>query len=69
MIDRPSGDEVAAIRFEYAVRECAPKAPIREALLNEMAAEGWEPVELRVGSVWEWSPKDQVTFRRPHLGA
>ncbi len=56
---------MAASEFEYAVRECAAKAPQREALLNQMASEGWEPFELRVGSVWDWSSKDQVTFRRP----
>ncbi|WP_162891187.1 hypothetical protein [Aeromicrobium sp. A1-2] len=56
---------MATGQFEYAVRECAPKAPVRETLLNQMAGEGWEPVGLRVGSVWDWNSKDQVTFRRP----
>lgn len=50
--------------FEYAVRECGPKAQDREKLINQMAVDGWEPSDVRAAPWWGWSSKDQITFRR-----
>ncbi len=53
--------------YEYAVRECELRASTREALLNEMATDRWEPIDLRSPGSFEWSSKDQITFRRPRI--